>query len=334
MGKVKHKGMVGLGLMVVLSSAFGQEVDIQVLEDRAAAACPTIWEDISADIDPAVVVGDHWQGDSADRDAFIDFISTEMGAAAPDATGLAAMADDLPTVAAECATQRLGLLDGLINKLPGDALAALSSVTEAMQGGASALVQDGFLVGDVRVTGRDQPAEGWLFLTGQTIGNTGSGANLEGEDFEALFALARNWAPNNGGEDFLSGDVVLLPDMRGRVIGGIDNMGGASADRITDLAADQVGGSIGAESHQLTVDELPSHSHGMGSAGKHKHSYTDVSTVSGSSLGSGGSRGDSSVTRNTSSTGSHTHSIQSTGGDQPHPIVQPTLFFNVEMKYK
>ena len=177
------------------------------------------------------------------------------------------------------------------------------------------------------------PAEGWLFLIGQSIGNTGSGADLEGADYESLFDLARTWAPNLGTEDFSTGGIVFLPDMRGRAIAGLDNMGGTSADRLTAAAADQVGGSLGAESHQLIESEMPSHSHGMNSAGNHSHSYTDVSTVSGSSLGPGGSRGDSSVNRTTATSGNHTHSIQSSGGDQPHPIVQPTILFNVEMKY-
>lgn len=316
--------------------AIGQvnPVDINVLNQRMLDACPGLWEDIRDDIDTGAIDGDHWQGNTADRDAFIDFISSEMGAAAPGPEGLDAMADDLATVAAECATQRLGFLDGLIDKLPGDALAAIEAVSEHMQGAASALSQDGFLVGDIRITGRLDPAEGWLFLAGQSIGGTDSGADLEGDDYQALFELARGWAPNSGAEEFGNGDVVRLPDARGRVIAGLDNMGGTVAGRLTDSAASRLADGLGAETHQLAVSQIPSHSHGMGSSGNHSHSYTDVSTHSGSSIAYGSGRGDSSQTRVTASAGNHSHSIHSTGGNQAHPIVQPTIVFNVEMKYR
>jgi microcystin-dependent protein len=251
---------------------------------------------------------------------------------APDATALGAMADDVATVAAECATQRLGLLDGLVDKLPNDALAAMAAVTETLSDAVGSLNNDGFLVGDIRFTGRHEPAEGWVFLLGQSVGNADSGADLAGGDYEELFELARTWAPNNGAEDFAGGDLVLLPDMRGRVPAGPDAMGGSAANRLTNPAGSQIGGTLGAESHQLTIAQMPSHSHGMSTAGNHKHSYTDVSTVSGSSLGSGGNRGDSSVTRNTATAGAHKHTIYSTGGSQSHPIVQPTIIFSVEMK--
>lgn len=330
---VRIVGSLVISVAAPLAVAQPGPIDIPSLHQRMLAACPALWEDIKVDIDPANVSGDHFAGSTTDRQAFMDFVAAEMGAAAPDAAGLAAMADDLPTVAAECATQRLGLLDGLINKLPNDALAALAAVSEEMQASQPGLDADGFLVGDIRITGRSEPAEGWLFLVGQSIGNTGSGADVEGEDLEALHDLAKGWAPNLGSEDFANGDIVVLPDMRGRVIAGTDNMGGNSANRLTAPEADQVGGHLGAESHQLTVNEMPAHSHGMGAAGNHNHGYTDVSTVGGSSLGSGGSRGDATVNRTTATAGNHSHAIQSTGGDQAHPIVQPTVLFHVEMKY-
>ena len=46
-----------------------------------------------------------------------------------------------------------------------------------------------------------------------------------------------------------------LPDLRGRVMVGLDNMGGSAASRIT---AASVGG---AETHTLTVAQMPSHAH-------------------------------------------------------------------------
>ncbi|GJL90072.1 MAG: hypothetical protein DHS20C03_37810 [Minwuia thermotolerans] len=332
--QIKH-GSLAVLLMALSIPAFGQDpIDVAALNQRAIDACPVVWEDIRTDIDPAAITGDVWQADTADRDAFKAFIVAELGGSAPDETGLNTMADDLPTVAAECATQRLGLLDGLINKLPNDALAAIAAVSEELQSGVSGLSLDGFLVGDIRMTGRSTPAEGWLFLVGQRIGAIGSGADVEDDDLEALFVLASGWPPNSGTEDFASGDTAVLPDLRGRVIAGLDSMGGTAANRLTDSAADQPGGSLGAESHQLTIDQMPSHSHGMGSAGNHSHTYTDVSTGGGSSIQTGSGKGDSAPTRTTSTSGNHSHSINSTGGGQAHPIVQPTALFNIEMKYR
>ena len=42
---------------------------------------------------------------------------------------------------------------------------------------------------------------------------------------------------------------------------GMDNMGGQSADRVTNDNADQLGASDGEDSHTLTIEEIPSHNH-------------------------------------------------------------------------
>lgn len=328
---------VGASLVVVMSvwsAARASSLDIAALNQRVLDACPAYWEDVRTAIDPESVVDDHWQADAADRDAFIDFIETELGLSAPDPADLAAMADDIATVAAECATQRLGLLDGLIDQIPTDALAAIDAVSSQLEGIQGSLGNDGFLVGDIRMTGRSEPADGWLFLAGQTIGAVGSGAELEGDEYEALFELAKTWLPNSGTEDFAAAGVVTLPDLRGRVIAGVDAVGDAVAGVLDDPAARQAGGVLGAQSHALTVGQMPSHSHGMNSTGSHSHSYTDVSTHSGSSIQYGSGRGDSNQSRTTGSAGNHKHTIYATGGNQPHPIVQPTIVFNIEMKYR
>ena len=331
-GKIFTAVAASIAFLPVTTSA--SSLDLSLLEQRVAEACPVRWEDLKTAIEPETVSGDLWQANSADRDAFILFLETELGLNAPEPAALQAMADDVATVAAECATQRLGFLDGLVDKLPNDALAAMSAVSEALEDSTASLDSDGFLVGDIRFTARPEPAEGWVFLVGQSVGNETSGAVLAGNDFEELFELARAWAPNTGAEDFASGDVVTLPDMRGRVMAGVDSMGGVDANRLTDPLADQVGGGTGAETHQLTESEMPSHSHGMSNAGNHSHSYTDVSTHSGSSMAYGSGRGDSNQNRTTGTAGSHQHTIHSSGGNQPHPIVQPTLVFNVEMKVR
>lgn len=58
-----------------------------------------------------------------------------------------------------------------------------------------------------------------------------------------------------------------LPDGRGRVVAGRDNMGATSANRLTALTGgidgDKLAATGGAESHTLTAAQLPSHAHSV-----------------------------------------------------------------------
>lgn len=106
----------------------------------------------------------------------------------------------------------------------------------------------------------DAAPSGWLLCAGQAISRTGTNS--------ALFALL--------GTTYGSGDgstTFNLPDCRGRVVIGPDNMGGAAAGRISDALIGSTGGVSG---HTLTDSEMPSHSHGgvtntMNAAGAHSH---------------------------------------------------------------
>lgn len=66
-----------------------------------------------------------------------------------------------------------------------------------------------------------------------------------------------------------------VPDLRGRIPMGLDNLGGTPANRVTDADADALGGTVGAQDHTLTEAELPSHSHSQTS---HTHSVNPPST--------------------------------------------------------
>ena len=78
---------------------------------------------------------------------------------------------------------------------------------------------------------------GWLLCDGRTVNR---------QAFSALFnAIGTQY--NTGGE---SSSDFRLPDTRGRVLMGLDNMGGTSANRVTAAVADTLGGAGGAESHR------------------------------------------------------------------------------------
>jgi len=57
--------------------------------------------------------------------------------------------------------------------------------------------------------------------------------------------------------------VFKLPDLRGRQVLGKDNMGGTSADITVDVAADSLGGFGGAETKNITKEQLPDHEHNL-----------------------------------------------------------------------
>jgi microcystin-dependent protein len=101
-----------------------------------------------------------------------------------------------------------------------------------------------------------------------------------------------------------------MPDLRGRVVAGLDNMAGASANRLTGVAAggvdgDVLGGTGGEEAHVSTLTETASHAHTWG-----------LDTVTGANA-LRASRG--------GSTAPTTPSTSSVGGDGAHNNVQPAI---------
>ena len=89
--------------------------------------------------------------------------------------------------------------------------------------------------------------DGWLLCNGAEVNRT---------TYAALFAaIGTTYGVGNGNTTF------QLPDLRGRFLLGLDNMGGTSADRVT--AADTLNVSGGAETHTLTEADLPAHRHSV-----------------------------------------------------------------------
>jgi microcystin-dependent protein len=88
---------------------------------------------------------------------------------------------------------------------------------------------------------------GWLFCAGQAINRT---------TYSVLFAvIGTTYGVGDGSTTF------NIPDLRGRLVAGQDDMGGTSANRLTGQSGgvngDVLGASGGAETHTLTAGQLP-----------------------------------------------------------------------------
>ena len=159
---------------------------------------------------------------------------------------------------------------------------------------------------------------GWFLCNGQQLDET---------DFATLFdAIGTTY--NTGGEG--AGN-FRVPDARGRVVAGTDDMGGGSANRLTDqpggLNGDTLGDTGGDEEHTLTLAQSPAHTHFT----MEINTGTDVTIAAGESMfhrskdgnlnrdyqieGAGGLSPDAGLT-------------DSAGGGGAHNNVQPTIILN------
>lgn len=140
---------------------------------------------------------------------------------------------------------------------------------------------------------------GWLMCAGQAISRT-SYADL-------YAAIGTTYGTGDGTTTF------NLPDLRGRVSAGKDNMGGTAASRLTSVGSGVVGTTLGAsgggETHTLTTAEMPAHTHAAFRA-------TGGSSSNGLSTGS--------------ATGTSTSG--NAGSGSAHNNVQPTIILNKIIK--
>ena len=132
----------------------------------------------------------------------------------------------------------------------------------------------------------------WLLCYGQAIDRT---------TYATLFAaISTTYGVGNGTTTF------NVPDLRGRIPAGADNMGGSAASRLTATTMTPNGTTLGAvggeQTHTLTTPEMPAHVH-SGAV----------------QLGAGGGSGGSIAG------GVNTGS---TGGGGAHNNVQPTMIMN------
>lgn len=187
-------------------------------------------------------------------------------------------------------------------------------------------------IGDLKWSIQSDDHEYWLKCDGRSVSKA---------RYAALFSLI---GTTYGSED---AETFKLPDCRGRVVGCIGSGQG--------LTTRNAGVKVGTETHTLTVNEIPSHSHGITDPG-HAHSITDPghthtqTTINDDFNQSGedppGFTADSAGSRtwnniNSSTTGISVNSnttgitVNNIGGGQAHNNMQPTIFIgNVFLAYK
>ena len=139
----------------------------------------------------------------------------------------------------------------------------------------------------IAFAGKNSPAAEWLPCEGQP---------LKIADHQGLFAAIGSQVGGNGTTHF------QLPDLRGRVV-----IGQGQGGPLTNHLLGEVGG---AESHTLTISEMPAHSH--------------VQTID-DPTGPRGGPNQSGVGGDGNNAGIPVQSTQPTGGGAPHNTMPPFL---------
>jgi Microcystin-dependent protein len=169
-----------------------------------------------------------------------------------------------------------------------------------------------FSPGTIKIWAGSSAETGWLLCYGQAISRT---------TYADLFAvISTTYGVGDGSTTF------NIPDLRGYVIIGKDNMGGSAASRITSSSTNggnstTLGGVGGDQTHTLSTSEMPAHAHDMRVSANGGSGATATNYV--------GSNSD----WNASYTTTNTVIVQNTGGGGAHSNTQPWMALNIEIKY-
>lgn len=189
----------------------------------------------------------------------------------------------------------------------------------------------------VPYAGTTEPS-GWLFPYGQAVAQA---------TYPSLYA-AIGTTYNTGGEG--AGN-FRLPDLRGRVVPGKDNMGGSSANRLTDaddgLNGDTLGDTGGVETQVLVQGNLPNVNFTvsgitLSNPAPTGITLTNLGTLKGNVItpsgtdavvGIGGAGAAITLTQNTQNTTVATQGTAASGGSgTAFGVVQPSIILNYLIK--
>jgi microcystin-dependent protein len=197
--------------------------------------------------------------------------------------------------------------------------------------------------GDVKFRPTGESLVGWAKMNGQTIGSATSGATGRANaDTQNLFVYLWTNCTNAhcaviGGRgasalsDFNANKQIALPDWRGRIPVGLDDMGNTAAGILLASNVTNAGdtpttpGGIGGEAnHVLTIGEMPVHTPSVASASMSPPSFQAMTSVAqGQAQGGGGS----SVLVNPIGFATYAPSasitMNSIGGSLPHNNMSP-----------
>lgn len=167
---------------------------------------------------------------------------------------------------------------------------------------------------------------GFLLCDGSAVSRT---------TFAGLFAtVGTTYGSGNGTTTF------NVPDARGRVFAGKDDMGGTPANRLTTggsgISGITLGAAGGVETYSLVTAELASHTHtGTTNIESNTHTHPipqQAGAQAGSGAGGGLGTGSFITSGGESTTHTHTFTTNSTGSGDAHQNTQPTIVFNKIIK--
>lgn len=149
---------------------------------------------------------------------------------------------------------------------------SVAIVTAAVTSGGTTPIPDAtqiFGTRDLKVRFDDQPISGYVRMNGRTIGSATSGASERANvDTQSLFLALWGYAnvsvvSGKGGTaaaDWAANKLLVLPDLSGRLLGGLDDMGGGVRGRITGATVTGptvVGAAGGIETNLINQINLP-----------------------------------------------------------------------------